>query len=428
VSPLAGAYSPFVLRLARPDGTQHFTGIETTLPEGLTGKLAGVSYCPEAGIAQAKSREAPEKGKLEQQSPSCPAPSEVGVVKVTAGSGITPFPVSGHAYLAGPYKGAPLSLVAIVPAVAGPFDLGTVVSRVALRVDETTARIHAVSDPLPTIREGIPLDVRSIEIRLDRPSFTVNPTSCEVKAIEGSVTTQAGQSAALNNRFQVGECGKLAFKPKLKLSLKGSTQRGKNPALKAVLTQPAGQANISSAAVTLPKSELIDNRHINNPCTRVQFNEGAGNGAQCPPGSILGYAKAWSPLLEAPLAGPVYFRSNGGERELPDVVASLDGQVHLNVVGYIDSVHRKGSEVSRVRNTFATVPDAPVSKFVLELKGGKHGLLQNGANLCKVDNVATVKLGAQNGKVAELSPTIANDCKGKGKQRVRHGRQRHRRR
>jgi uncharacterized repeat protein (TIGR01451 family) len=422
VSPLSGAYSPFTLRISRKDGTQHITGVETLLPEGLIGKAAGIPYCSDAEIALARSREAPEMGKKEQASSSCPAASEVGTVQVTAGSGITPIPVSGHVFWAGPYKGAPLSVVAIVPAVAGPFDLGTVVDRVALYVGEYDARIHAVADPLPTIKDGIPLDVRSIELKLDRPGFTLNPTSCEAMAIEGSVSTQTGQHAALNNHFQVGECGRLAFKPKLKLSLKGSTQRGKNPALTAVLTQPAGQANIDNVAATLPRSEFIDNRHINSPCTRVQFNAGTGNGAECPAKSILGYAKAYTPLLDRPLEGPVYFRSNGGERELPDLVASLGGQIHVNLVGFIDSVGKKGSEVARVRNTFATVPDAPVSRFVLQLKGGKNGLLQNSANLCKVENVATVKLDAQNGRLAELKPKVANSCgKSGGKKKKSRG-------
>ncbi len=414
-SPLSGAFSPFSLHIARKDGTQHITGVETLLPEGLVGKLAGVAYCPESGIALARSREAPELGKDELASPSCPASSQVGTVTVTAGSGIAPIPVSGDVYLAGPYKGAPLSLVVIVPSVAGPFDLGDVVDRVALYVDESTTRIHAVADPLPTILDGIPLDVRSIELRLDRPEFTLNPTSCEASSIDGSVSTAGGQAVGVTNYFQVGECGRLPFKPKISLSLKGGTRRGKDPALKAVLTQPAGQANIGSVAATLPKSMLIDNRHINSPCTRVQFSAGGGKGEQCPSSSILGYARAWSPLLDEPLQGPVYFLANGGERELPDLVASLGGQVHLNVVGFIDAVHRKGSEVSRVRNTFATVPDAPVSKFVLEMKGGKKGLLQNGANLCKVNNTAAVLIGAQNGTTTELRPEIANDCKVKKK-------------
>jgi hypothetical protein len=413
-TPLAATYSPFVFKVSRENGSQRISSLDTTLPEGLLGKLAGVPYCSDAQIAAA----AAKSGTAERSSPSCPAASEVGTVNVGAGSG-APFYVQGHAYLAGPYKGAPLSLEIITPAVAGPFDLGTVAVRAALYVNPLTAQIHAVSDPIPQILAGVPLDVRSIALNMNRPQFILNPTSCDPMAILGSTTSTLGQTATLQSRFQVGGCNGLAFKPKLALRLSGSTQRGKNPALRAVLTQAKGQANIHKVSVVLPKSEFIDNRHINNPCTRVQFNAGGGNGAECPAKSILGKATAYSPLLEAPLSGPVYFRSNGGERELPDLVASLGGQVHLNVVGFVDSVGKKGSEVSRVRNTFAAVPDAPVSKFVLELKGGKKGLLQNSANLCKVGNVAQVKFTGQNGKFHDFGKAIANSCKSKGKRSKR---------
>jgi hypothetical protein len=403
VTPLSGAYSPFVLRIARPDGSQHITGIDTTLPGGLLGKLAGIAYCPESGIAQAKSREAPEKGKLEQAAPSCPQSSEVGTVQVAAGSGNTPIPVSGHAYLAGPYKGAPLSLVVIVPAVAGPFDLGTVVSRVALNVGEYDARIHAVSDPLPTILDGIPLDVRSIEIKLDRPSFTLNPTSCEVMAIEGSVTTQAGQSAPLKNRFQVGECGRLGFKPKLALSLKGPTKRTGHPALKAVVTYPkkGAYANIARAQVALPHSEFLDQNNIGKSCTKPLLAARA-----CPARSIYGKAKAWTPLLDKPLQGPVYLVGGYGYK-LPALVAELNGQIRVLLVGKVDTGKQKG-----IRNTFEAVPDAPVERFVLELKGGKkYGLLVNSENICKKAQKAGVALRAQNGRVDQFTVKIANSCK-----------------
>jgi hypothetical protein len=419
--PVAASYSPFVFRVKRSDGDQRFSSVQTTLPTGLVGKLKGIPYCPEAGIAPAASRTQEGGGALELASPSCPAASQVGIVNVAAGAGTQPYTVQGKVYLAGPYKGAPLSLEIITPAIAGPFDLGSVAVRTALNVNPITAQISAVSDPLPSILHGIPLDVRTISLQMDKPDFTLNPTNCSAKTVSGAVTSLVGQSALLSNPFAVGGCKGLEFGPKLALSLSGSTQRAKNPALKAVLTQPAGQANIAKVSVVLPKSEFIDNRHIGTPCTRVQFNAGAGNGAQCPAKSLLGKAKAWTPLLDKPLEGPVYFRSNGGERELPDLVASLDGQVHLNVVGFIDSVHKKGQEASRTRNTFAAVPDAPVSKFVLELSGGKKGLLQNSANLCKVKNVATVKLSAQNGKTADLSAPIANDCKSKGKKKSGKG-------
>jgi hypothetical protein len=412
-SPLSGAYSPFVLRIDRGDGTQHIAGIDTMLPPGLLGKLAGVAYCPESGIAEARSREVAEQGKIEQTSPSCPSSSEVGTVNVTAGSGNSPIPVSGHTYLAGPYKGAPLSLVVIVPAVAGPFDLGTVVDRVALNVNPYTARIEAVADPLPTIREGIPLDVRSIELKLDRPSFTLNPTSCEAMQIEGSVSTQAGQSQSLSNRFQVGECGRLAFKPKLQISLKGPTKRTGHPALKAVVTYPqqGAYANIARAQVNLPHSEFLDQGNIGKACTKVILAQRA-----CPARSIYGKAKAWSPLLEKPLEGPVYLVGGYGYK-LPALVAELDGQIRVLLVGKIDTGKNKG-----IRNTFEAVPDAPVSRFVLELKGGKkYGLLENSQDVCSKAQKAGVSFRAQNGKVLQTSAKISNSCKGghegKGRQK-----------
>jgi hypothetical protein len=413
-NPVGGKYSPFVLDLSREDGTQQLSTIAATLPEGLLGKLAGVPYCPDSALGGIPTAEG--TGAAQLASPSCPAASQVGTVSVGAGAGPSPFYVNtGKVYLAGPYKGAPLSLAIVTPALAGPFDLGNVVVRSALEVDPTTTQITAVTDPLPTILHGIPLDLRSVAVSINREGFTLNPTSCEPMVVTSTITGTAGASASPQSRFQVASCERLAFKPKLALSLRGGTTRAKNPALKAVLTAPAGQANIGRVAVILPKSEFIDNRHIGDTCTRVQFNAGAGNGAQCPAKSVLGKATAYSPLLAKPLKGKVYFRSNGGERELPDLVASLDGQIHVNLVGFIDSVHRKGSEVSRTRNTFAAVPDAPVSKFILELSGGKKGLLQNATNLCKSTNRATVKMIGQNGKSHDFNPVVKVGCGGKSK-------------
>ncbi len=412
-SPLSGAFSPFVLRLARPDGSQHITGVETLLPDGLLGKLAGVAFCPESGIAQAKSRETPEQGKVEQASPSCPASSEVGTVEVTAGAGIKPIPVTGHAYMAGSYKGAPLSLVVIVPAVAGPFDLGDVVSRVALHVGEYDARIRAVSDPLPTILDGIPLDVRSVEVKLDRPGFTLNPTSCEAKAIEGSATMQTGQTTALKNRFQVGECGRLGFKPRLSLSLKGKTTRTAHPALRAVLKMPKGGANIARAQVGLPPSEFLDQGNLGQVCT-----QGNLKAATCPKGTVYGHVKVWTPLFEKPLEGPVYLGVGFGY-QLPALVAELNGQVRILLVGKTDTTKKHG-----LRNTFEAVPDAPAEKLVLELKGGpKYGLLINSENICRRPQKASASFTAANGKVAHLTPTIANSCK---KKHGKHKRKPHR--
>jgi hypothetical protein len=406
VTPLAGAYSPFVLKLSRPDGSQRLTGLDLNLPLGLTGKLAGIPYCSDSQIAKAQSRSNAEEGKLEQSDPSCPQASEVGTVVVAAGSGPSPIHVAGHAYLAGPYKGAPLSMVIVTPAVAGPFDLGVVVVRVALQINLETAQIHAVSDPLPTILDGIPLDVRSIELDLGRPNFTLNPTSCEAKAIEGQVSTQPGQSATLTNRFQVGECGRLSFKPKIAISLEGGTKKAGHPALKATVTYPKGgtYANLAKAQVSLPHSEFLDQGNLNKVCTQPQLKS-----KTCPAKAVYGKVKVWTPLLEKPLEGNVYLGVGYGYK-LPALVAELNGQIRVLVAGKIDTTKQHG-----IRNTFEAVPDAPLEKFVLEMKGGKkYGLLENSEDICKNKQVATADFTAQNGKTLNLKPTIANSCKKSG--------------
>ena len=366
-APLAGMYSPFVLKLSRENGSQRLGALNVTLPPGLTGSLAGTAECPEAQIAAAIARSAPGQGALEQASPSCPADSQLGTATVGAGSG-SPLYVQGRAYLAGPYKGAPLSMAIITPAIAGPFDLGVVVVRSALYVDETSAQITVRSDPIPTILHGVPLDVRSIAIAVSRDRFTLNPTSCEAEQVSAEAISTAGQVAPLSNRFQVGGCGGLGFSPKLALSLKGGTRRTKHPKLRSVLTYPTGSyANTAKVALILPKSEFIDPRRVGSTCIRPLFAEG-----RCPPSSVLGHAKAYSPLLAKPLTGKVYFRANGGARKLPDIVLDLHGQVHLVAVGYVDAVVKKGTEISRIRTTFAKVPDAPLSRVVIEPKAASR--------------------------------------------------------
>jgi hypothetical protein len=406
LSPQAGTYSPFLLKIARSDGSQQLSRIDTTLPPGLLGKLAGIPYCPESGIAQAENRSKPGEGALEQSSPSCPAASQVGAVEVGAGAGPTPFYATGKAYLAGPYKGAPLSLVVITPAVAGPFDLGDVVVRTALQVDELTAQIHAVSDPFPTILHGIPLDLRSISIEMDRSQFTLNPTNCDPLSVLGSATSTLGQAASLSDPFQVVGCNALGFKPSLKISLKGKTKRTGHPALKAVLTYPnaGAYANIARAQVSLPHSELLDQGNLDKVCTQPELKT-----QTCPSRSVYGKAKAWSPLLEKPLEGPVYLAVGFGYK-LPALVAELNGQIRVLLKGKIDTDSEDG-----IRNTFEAVPDAPVSRFVLEMKGGKkYGLLENSENICQKPQKAGASFTAQNGKLDNFKQSIANSCGSKG--------------
>ncbi|HET7121676.1 MAG TPA: hypothetical protein VFI17_10590 [Solirubrobacterales bacterium] len=388
----AGAFSPLSLRITRPDGQQELKGADLVLPPGMTGKLAGIPYCPEAAIAAA----AANAGRAEEASSSCPAASLVGSAAVTAGTGPAPYAIKGKVFLSGPYHGAPLSLAVVTPATAGPFDLGTVVVRVALFVDPETAQIHAVSDPIPDVFGGTQLSVRSVDLTMDRPDFTLNPTSCEPWATAGALagggadpTVPAAFSAfPVSAPFQTSECEALGFKPKLVTTLLGGrkvTRRTKHPRVRAVLTARPGDANIRRAAVTLPHSLFLDQAHIGTICTRVQL------AAQtCPARSVYGFARAKSPLLDGELSGPVYMVSS--DHELPDLLADLQGQVNIRLRGVISST--KG----RMKTVFATVPDVPVSRFELNMKGGKKGLLVNSRNLCLKKNLASLNFKAQNGK------------------------------
>jgi uncharacterized repeat protein (TIGR01451 family) len=400
IDPQAGAYTPFAMKLVREDGSQPPAGLEITLPPGLIGKAAGIPYCPESGIARAQARHNPNEGAIEQADPSCPAASEVGTVDAGVGAGPTPFHTTGRVYFAGPYKGAPISVVTITPAVAGPFDLGAVVIRAAAYLDPERAQIRVLTDPLPTILEGIPLDLRSVAVRLGRPSFTLNPTNCDPMSIEAKLTSVFGQIVPLSNRFQVGGCNALGFKPRLGIRLKGKTKRTGHPALTGVFRPKAADANAKRLSVALPRSEFLDQAHIGTVCTRVQF---AAN--QCPAASVYGRATAITPLLDQPLKGPVYLRSSS--HELPDVVIALHGQVDAVLDGRVDSVN------GGIRVTFEGLPDAPVTKAVVQMKGGKKGLLINSANLCKLAPAATratVKMEGQNGKRLDASPVVQSDC------------------
>jgi hypothetical protein len=297
-------------------------------------------------------------------------------------------------------------MVIITPAVAGPFDLGAVVVRTALNVDPETAQIHAVSDPLPQIIDGIPLDLRSVAVKLGRPNFTLNPTSCDPSAVGASLGSSLGQVASVSSPFQVGGCSTLAFGPKIALKLKGSTKRAGHPALTAIATAKPGEANIGAVSVALPSTEFLDQGNIKTICTRVQFAAHA-----CPAGSIYGRARASTPLLDGTLTGPVYLRSSS--HQLPDLVVALKGPpaqpIEVVLAGRVDTFH-KG-----IRNSFEAVPDAPVTKFVLEMQGGKKGLIENSTDICKAAGRATVLMDGQNGKTHDFEPALKTSCKGKGK-------------
>ena len=404
---VAKTFTPFFTNITRPQGQQELKGLDVTLPPGATAKLKGVPYCPPKAIDSAEER----SGRAEKKNPSCPDESRIGIAKVEAGTGPSPLQIEGTAYLAGHHKGAPLSILVVTPAIAGPFDLGNVVVRVPLFLDPETARIHPKTNAIPDVFGGTKLDIRSIFLNVNRRDFTLNGTNCRKGETAGAI--YGGGADPLNpnafSAFKVAEefratgCRKLKFRPKLNIRLFGATRRAKHPKLRAVLKARGKDANIRRASVALPHALFLDQASLATVCTRVQFAEG-----KCPKRSIYGRARAFTPLLGKPLEGPVYLRSSNNT--LPDMVAHLEGQVTVDLVGRIDSF-RGG-----IRTTFGRVPDVPVTKFVMTLPGGKKGLLVNSTNLCAKPVKAIIRIKGQNGKKANRKPKLHTPC-GKGKGR-----------
>lgn len=402
----AKTFTPFTVQITRPQGQQELKGVDITLPEGATAKLKGVPYCPPKAIAAAANR----SGQAERKNASCPDGSRIGGASVQAGTGGSPLKIGGDAYLAGPYKGASLSLVVVTPAVAGPFDLGNVVVRVPLFLQPETAQINPRTNAIPDVYGGAKLDLRSVFVNVNRKEFALTGTNCRKGATAGTIagggadpTNPAAFSAfPVSDPFQATGCRKLKFRPKLNLRLFGKTQRAKHPKLRAVLKARGKDANIRKASVALPHALFLDQASLATVCTRVQFAAD-----KCPKRSIYGKARAFTPLLGKPLEGPVYLRSSNNT--LPDMVAHLEGQVTIDLVGRIDSF-RGG-----IRTTFGRVPDVPVSKFVLTLPGGKKGLLVNSTNLCAKPVKAIIRIKAQNGKKVNRKPKLRTPCSVKGK-------------
>jgi len=402
----AGAYSPFRVRIARVDGEQELKVVNVTLPKGLTGKLAGIPYCSEAAIAAA----AASTGAAELANPSCSSASRIGSTSTDSGTGPKPLNIGGNAYLAGPYKGAPLSMVVITPAKAGPFDLGVVVVRVALNVNPATAQVNAVSDAIPDVFGGAKLDIRLIDVNVDRPQFMLNPTNCAAQATSGTIEGGgSGQSPlssyAVSAPYQATECNKLAFKPKLFTRLFGPTKRAKNPRIRAILEARNGDANVTRTALTLPHSLFLDQSHIRTICTRPQLAS-----QTCPKGAVYGQAEAKSPLLDKKLKGPVYLVAS--DDPLPNLVADLRGQVRIQLRGVISS--KRGG----LKTVFPETPDVPVKKFILNMKGGNKSLIVNSENLCAKQQKAVLNIKAQNGKKVKNNKyglRVSNCGKGKKK-------------
>ena len=404
----AGASAPFVLHIGRNDGEQEIAGLNLTMPPGFSARLTGIPYCSEAAIAAASTK----SGREEEASPSCPVASQVGTITTGAGPGTNPYYVNGNAYLAGPYKGAPLSLVFITPAVAGPFDLGSVVVRTAVFVSPSTAQVTVKTDPLPQVVDGVPLRVRSIVARADRPGFTLNPTSCSSMAIGGEAVSSSGAIDPLSSHFQVGGCAGMRFAPRFSVSTTGQASKANGASLTARLAYPyaaQGAVNLTRVKVELPKQLPSRLTTLQKACTSGQFD---ANPAGCPGASIIGHASVNTPLLPVPLTGPAYFVSHGGEA-FPSLIMVLQGDnITVDLVG-TTFISKSGI----TSTTFKTVPDVPFSTFELTLPTGQFSAL--GANLpgkakysfCGQKLVMPTEMVAQNGTVIrQNTPVTTTGC------------------
>jgi hypothetical protein len=401
VNPTGGAFSPFAVRINRSDRQQYMSGLTIEMPPGLIGKLKDIPLCPDDRA----------------NTGTCGIESRIGTATVGAGPGSNPFFIDGSVSLTGPYKGAPFGLSTAVRVIAGPFDLGMVVVRQAIHVDPVDAHITVVSDPLPVIVKGVPVRLRSINVDVNRPGFTINPTSCAPKQIKATIISTSGAIHQATQHFQVGDCQALPLRPRLRMRLTGRKQlrdRG-HPGVRAVLTQGAGQANLKKVQVKLPLSLALDPERAQSD-DLCEFE--AGLRVDCPATSIIGRARAFTPVLNRPLTGPVYFvknvrrhpRTGNLIRTLPTLLIPLKGEVDIHLRAQSDT--QRGKLV----NTFSAVPDAPVSRFELVLRGGRHGIMIAKGNPCRRNRIADVQMDGQNGKRRDRGVKIRMPC---GKKRKR---------
>lgn len=409
INAAGGASSTFVLTFGRGDDDQTLRNISLQMPEGLTGVLAAINPCADALAAAG----------------ACGEDSRIGSVTSGAGAGSAPLYLPGRVYLTGPYKGAPLGLSIVVPAVAGPFDLGTVAVRSALFVDKNNTSLRVVSDDIPSILEGVPLQVRSVNVKIDKPGFMVNPTNCTPKTMLGVINAIEGASAARSTRYQVGNCASLPFKPKMSLKIggRGRTRPGITVPFQTVVDMTPGQANIRSVRVNLPRNINARLPVINrNACPLPDYEAG-----RCPANLAVGSAVATTPLLKDPLRGLAYFVRNPARR-IPDLVVALKGQVDVDLTGKV-SIPRDLT----LATTFDTVPDVPITRFALNLVAGRSGPIGTIGNLCaaRVRRGMNAKLvfRGQNGKTISRSQKMAiAGCTRTIRARARRGGGRSRRR
>jgi hypothetical protein len=407
----AGGFTPFVMTMSRGDGEQSLQGIKLKMPPGMSGTLSTVKLC----------------GEEQANAGTCGAESEIGETTVSVGVGGTPFSVKGgKVYITGPYKGAPFGLSIVNPAKAGPFDLGKVVVRAKIEVDRETAELTITTDnegpyKIPTILDGIPLEIKHVNVNVNRPGFTFNATNCSPLAVTGDLLSTEGASSALSVPYQVTNCAVLAIKPKLEAFASGKASRLNGTSFSVKLGYPAGpfDANISRVKVELPKGLPSRLPTLQKACLSSVFE---ANPANCPAASVIGHATASTPVLPVPLTGPAYFVSHGGEA-FPSLIIVLQGYgvtVHLVGTTFI-------SKAGITSSTFKTVPDVPVGTFELTLPAGPFSALTALGNICKQKLVMPTEFVGQNGALIDTNTKIVVSGCPKAKHKAKRVSHRHKR-
>ncbi len=389
----AGGYSPLTMTMDRPDADQPLGKLSIVFPPGVSAGLEGVKLCEEPQAAEGK----------------CGAESQIGTLTASAGLGGNPYPVeTGKVYITGPYKGDPFGVVIVVPAIAGPFNLGTEVVRAKIDVDPTDAHLTVVSDPFPTILEGIPLELQHINVTINRPGFVFNPTNCEPMKIVGEVESIEGAKADVSTPFQVTNCAALSFKPEFNVSTSAKTSRIDGATLHVNLTLPNAprgtQANVAKVKVSLPKQLPSPLKTLQKACTEKVFVDNPSN---CPVASRVGEALVSTPVLEGGLSGPAYFVSYGGAK-YPELILVLTGEDGVTVQVHGETFISKQGITSA---TFNTVPDVPFSGFELTLPQREDPAITANGNLCKGTLIMPTEFVGQNGvKITQNTKIAVTGC------------------
>jgi hypothetical protein len=406
----AGAFTSFSMLLQRGDGQQRIEMLQFRVPPGLAGIISSVPLCGEPQAAQG----------------TCPASSQVGHASVASGPGPYPLvlPQPGAPelpiYLTGPYDGAPFGLSIVTPVIAGPFNLGTIVTRAKIEVDPHTAQITVTTDPLPQIVKGVPTDLRQVQATIDRPGFMFNPTNCAPASFAGTAwgtappgLSEPGETAAISSPFGMGGCKELEFKPKFVVSTPGRTSKADGAGLSVKLSYPTAaqgtQTNITRVKVDLPKQLPSRLTTLQKACTNVQFEADPAN---CPAASKIGMATVTTPVLPVPLVGPAIFVSHGGEA-FPSLTMVLQGDnVTVDLVGTTFI-----SKAGVTSTTFKTVPDVPFNTFTLTLPQGEYSALaanvpaKDHYSLCGQKLAMPTEFLAQNGaKINQSTPISVSGC------------------